>query len=153
MHPEKFLRIGPVVSSEEEKKAAFGTVVSAFRASLSSRHSSVLLTVLLCLASALIDKIFIHSFACTALPRSADPCRRLARSKNTPFYQRQPPRGTVRQTVNSRQPSLCGCGSTHLENTLPTDVVAASSLSTFRRLLKRFLFKQSSGHHLLTSSS
>jgi len=28
-------------------------------------------------------------------------------------------------------------------NTLPTDVVAASSLSTFRRLLKRFLFKQS----------
>jgi len=43
----------------------------------------------------------------------------------------------------SRQPSLCGCGSTHLEYTLPTDVVAASSLSTFRRLLKRFLFKQS----------
>jgi len=27
--------------------------------------------------------------------------------------------------------------------TLPTDVVAASSLFTFRRLLKRFLFKQS----------
>ena len=28
-------------------------------------------------------------------------------------------------------------------NTLPTDVFAANSLSTFRRLLKRFLFKQS----------
>ena len=27
--------------------------------------------------------------------------------------------------------------------TLPIDVVAANSLSTFRRLLKRFLFKQS----------
>jgi len=31
----------------------------------------------------------------------------------------------------------------HIWNTLPTGVVAASSLSTFRRLLKRFLFKQS----------
>jgi len=31
----------------------------------------------------------------------------------------------------------------HIWNTLPTDVVAASSLSTFRRLLKRFLFKLS----------
>jgi len=31
----------------------------------------------------------------------------------------------------------------HIRNTLPTDVVAASSLFTFRRLLKRFLFKQS----------
>jgi len=31
----------------------------------------------------------------------------------------------------------------HICNTLPTDVVAASSLSTTRRLLKRFLFKQS----------
>ena len=30
----------------------------------------------------------------------------------------------------------------HIWNTLPTDVVAASSLSTFRRLLKRFLFKR-----------
>jgi len=28
-------------------------------------------------------------------------------------------------------------------NRLPTDVVAANSLSTFRRLLKRFLFRQS----------
>ena len=31
----------------------------------------------------------------------------------------------------------------HIWNRLPTDVVVASSLSTFRRLLKRFLFKQS----------
>jgi len=31
----------------------------------------------------------------------------------------------------------------HIWNTLPTDVVAANSLSTFRRQLKRFLFKQS----------
>jgi len=31
----------------------------------------------------------------------------------------------------------------HIWNTLPTGVVAASSLSTFRRLLKRFLFEQS----------
>ena len=31
----------------------------------------------------------------------------------------------------------------HIWNTLPTDVIAASSLSTFRQLLKRFLFKQS----------
>jgi len=49
--------------------------------------------------------------------RSTDPCRRLAWSTNTPFYQCQPPRGTIRQTVNSRQPSLCSCGSTHLEFT------------------------------------
>jgi len=38
------------------------------------------------------------------IPRSADPRRRLAWSTNTPFYQRQPPRGTTRQTVSSRQP-------------------------------------------------
>ena len=69
-------------------------------------------------------------------------CRRLAWSTNTPFYQYQPPHGTARKTVNSasvvttlwrytnlfviiiiiiiinsRQPSLCGCGSTHLEYT------------------------------------
>ena len=31
----------------------------------------------------------------------------------------------------------------HICNRLPTDVVAANSLSTFRRLLKRFLFRQS----------
>jgi len=50
---------------------------------------------------------------------AADPCRRLAWSTNTPFYPAvQPPRGTARQTVNSRQPSLCGCGSTHLQYTV-----------------------------------
>ena len=54
------------------------------------------------------------------LPRFADPRRRLAWSTNTPFYQCQPSRGTARQTVNSRQPSLCGCRSTRLEYTLPT---------------------------------
>jgi len=37
----------------------------------------------------------------------------------------------------------------HIWNTLPTDVVAASSLSTFRRLLKRFY----SSSHILTSSA
>ena len=43
--------------------------------------------------------------------RSADPCRRLVWSTNTPFYPSgQLPRGTTRQTVNSRQPSLCVCG-------------------------------------------
>ena len=36
----------------------------------------------------------------------------------------------------------------HIWNTLPTDVVAASSLSTFRRLLKPFLLKQSYPKHL-----
>ena len=52
------------------------------------------------------------------------------------------------QTVSRRQPSLCGCGSApHIWNTLPTDVVAASSQSTFRRLLKRFY----SSNHILTS--
>jgi len=56
------------------------------------------------------------TWRCSTLPRSADPCQRLAWSMNTPFYQCQPP-GTSRQTVNSRQPSLCGCGSTHLEYT------------------------------------
>jgi len=38
----------------------------------------------------------------------------------------------------------------HIWNTLPTDVVAASSLSTFRRLLKRFFYSSS---HTLTSST
>jgi len=37
----------------------------------------------------------------------------------------------------------------HIWNTLPTDVVAASSLSTFRRLLKHFY----SSSHILTSSA
>ena len=72
-------------------------------------------------------------------------CRQLAWSKNTPFYQCQPPRGTARQTVNSRQPSPCGCGST-----LPTDDVVANSLSTFRRLSKRIFY---SSNHIWTSST
>jgi len=53
-------------------------------------------------------------------------------------------------TVGSRAFALAA---PHIWNTLPTDVVAANSLSTFRRLLKRFL---SSSHiltpHILTSS-
>jgi len=92
--------------------------------------------------------------------RSADPCRRLVWSTNTPFYPSgQLPRGTTRQTVNSRQPSLrLRFAATHIWNTLPTDVVAANSLfSTFRRLLKRFFrFIQtiiSWRIHILTSSS
>jgi len=54
-------------------------------------------------------------------PRYLGPLSRVddlpAWSTNTPFCQCQPPRGTSRQTVNSWQPSLCGCGSTHLEYT------------------------------------
>ena len=53
------------------------------------------------------------------------------------LYQCQPPRGITRQTVNSRQPSPCGCGSTYLE------YPANWRRCTFRQLLKRFLFKQS----------
>jgi len=48
-----------------------------------------------------------------------------------------------RERLKMRDLVLKRSGSTHREYTLPTDVVAASSLSTFRRLLKRFLFKQS----------
>jgi len=40
------------------------------------------------------------TWRCTTLP-----CRRLAWSTNTPFYHCQPPRGTARQTVNSRLPA------------------------------------------------
>jgi len=43
-----------------------------------------------------------------------------------PLYQHQPPRGTASETVNSRQPSLCGCGSRHLEQR--TDCQLTSSL-------------------------
>ena len=43
-------------------------------------------------------------------------------------------------TVGSR---AFAAAAPHIWNTLPADVVAASSLSTFRRLLKRFSFKQS----------
>ena len=90
---------------------------------------------------------------CNTLPRSADPCRRLAWSTNTPFYQCQPPRGTARQTVNSRQPSLCGCGSTHLEYTANwrhwgnLTVHLPSTAETF------LIQAVTSWHHLLTSSS
>ena len=38
----------------------------------------------------------------------------------------------------------------HIWNTLPTRVVAASSLSTFRRLLQRFFYSSS---HIMTSST
>jgi len=48
---------------------------------------------------------------------SADPRRRFARTTTTPLYQHQPPRSTASETVNSRQPSFCGCGSRHLEQT------------------------------------
>jgi len=59
---------------------------------------------------------------------------------NTPFHQCQPPRGTTRQTVNSRQLSLCGYGSTHQQYS--SNWRRCGKL-TVRRLLKRFLFKQS----------
>jgi len=36
---------------------------------------------------------------------------------DAPRYQHQPPRGTASETVNNWQPSFCGCGSGHLEQT------------------------------------
>ena len=45
--------------------------------------------------------------------------------------------------TSSRASAVAAPHGSHVWNTLPTDVVAASSLSTFRRLLQRFLFKQS----------
>ena len=68
------------------------------------------------------------------------PGRRTLRSANAnrlvvPYQQ-----GNVASTVGSRAFAVAA---PRIWNTLPTDVVAASSLSTFRRLLKRFLFKQS----------
>ena len=132
---------------------------------------------------------------CTMLPRSADPCRRLAWSTNTWFYQCQLPGGTTIKlsTVGSRAfiylfylfimkfvqlgtqiKTRCekkkiykstqkvhyevhknhiikstsdslrvAVAAPHIWNTLPTDIVPAGSLSTFRRLLWRFLFQQS----------
>jgi len=53
----------------------------------------------------------------STLPWCADPRRRLARTTTTPLYQDQPSRGTASEAVNSRQPSFCGCGSRHLEQT------------------------------------
>ena len=61
-------------------------------------------------------------------------------STNTPFYECQPPCRTTHQTVNSRQLTLCGCGSTHLEYTANW---RRCSKFTVRRLWKRFSFKQS----------
>ena len=59
----------------------------------------------------------ISSFTwrCAVLPWPARPRRRLARTATTPFYQHQPPRGTASQIIDSRQPGLCSCSSTHLE--------------------------------------
>jgi len=45
------------------------------------------------------------------------------------------------------------CGSTHLEYTLPTDVVAANSLSAFRRLLKRVFLIQADIYRSLMLSA
>jgi len=53
----------------------------------------------------------------TVLPQSTDPRWQLARTTTVLLYYYQTPRGTASQTVNSRQPSLCGCSSTHLEQT------------------------------------
>jgi len=66
------------------------------------------------------------------------PGRRTLRSTNANRLVVLPP--VKLSTVGSRAFALAA---PHICNTLPTDVVAASSLSTFRRLLERFLFKQS----------
>ena len=65
------------------------------------------------------------------------PCRRTLRSTSANRLVVPP---VKLSTVGSRAFAVAA---PHIWNTLPTDVVAASSLSTFRRLLKRFLFKQS----------
>ena len=74
-------------------------------------------------------------------------CRRLAWSTNTRSTNSNrlvaPP--VKRSTVGSRAFAVAA---PHIWNTLPTDVVAANSLSTFRPLLKRFY----SSSHILTSS-
>jgi len=67
------------------------------------------------------------------------PGRRTLRSTNANRGLVVPP--VKLSTVGSRAFAVAA---PHIWNTLPTDVVAAaSSLSTFRRLLKRFSFKQS----------
>jgi len=63
------------------------------------------------------------------------PCIRTLRSTNASRLVVPP---VKLSTVGSRAFAVAA---PHIWNTLPTDVVAASSLSTFRRLLKRFLFK------------
>ena len=72
------------------------------------------------------------------LPTGVDdlPGRRTLRSTNANRLVVPP---VKLSTVGSR---AFAAASPHIWNTLPTDVVAASSLSIFRRLLKRFLFKQ-----------
>jgi len=65
------------------------------------------------------------------------PGRRTLRSNNANRLVVPP---VTLSTVGSRAFAVAA---PHIWITLPTDVVAASSLSTFRRLLKRFLFKQS----------
>jgi len=65
------------------------------------------------------------------------PGRRTLRSTNANRLVVQP---VKLSTVGSRAFAVAA---SHIWNTLPTDVVAANSLSTFRQLLKRFLFKQS----------
>ena len=90
------------------------------------------------------------TWRCTTLPRSADPCRRPAWSTNTPSGSTNANRLVVPpvklSTVSSRAFAVAA---PHIWNTLPTDVVAASSLSTFRRLLKRSY----SNNHILTVTS
>jgi len=66
------------------------------------------------------------------------PGRRTLRSTNANLLVVVPP--VKLSTVGSRAFAVAA---PHIWNTLPTDVVVASSLSTFRRLLKCFLFKQS----------
>ena len=83
---------------------------------------------------------------CTTLPRSADPTC-LVDEHSVP---RMPNRLVVPplklSTVGSR---AFAAAASHIWNTLPTDVVAASSLSTFRRLVNLSY----SSCHILTSST
>ena len=63
------------------------------------------------------------------------PGRRTLRSTNANRLVVQP---VKLSTVGSRAFAVAA---PHIWNTLPTDVVAANSLSTFRRLLKRFFIQ------------
>ena len=66
------------------------------------------------------------------------PGRRTLRSTNANSLVVVPP--VKLSTIGSRAFALAA---PHICNTLPTDVVVTNSLSTFCRLLERFLFKQS----------
>jgi len=82
---------------------------------------------------------------CTALPRSADPCWRLARTMIT-FAE------PISVTSWYRQSNCQQSAAKPLRlrlNTSGTDCHLTSSLSTFRHLLKRFYL----GNHILTSSA